>query len=704
MTTTLPSEIFTSAIVFGLFGAALGTFYARIVLFLKGLVHDFFHAPHDEHDGDGGRNGEAAATPEESTPLVAKELSGEATKKQPPPGPPLHERIMRSLRKYVCCIIPHEPSRAAAAGAVSGALVGIICIFIPHVLFWGEAQLQTLIDKGRTPLPVFGQKGNTTEALTHMAYCMIDPDDAAAGRAGFSIGCSLVITVAKVIVTGLSLGTGIIGGHFWGPLFAGCAASHFLTDAVNLFHEKFGFGQQLAAYPCVTILCTMGSTHVVTFRAHMAIMLILTLTISAFDPQEGDDNKTDKSVAGDYSAVFPLLVISVFVSLMVSRQTVFYKAQRSRGDIMALPEVLCEPGKEGMPMVIDYVVPKDELENEGSDHTSDDGGYQSDRDVASPQRAAERRSPASDVITQDAIEKNFNAMNAPPASPTPPLPRPDPSRTDKSRGASRERADSQDSKPRSRGVSPLPPRPQDKKTTISGNLPPAGPPSRTDGDGANSPSLGELSSSRLDELLAKPLDYERPQKGRHRRIKSAPNVDFRAKQRFSKARTNSSFNNGENDDSASNLGGSDTGSAGRHKRSDSTGSHNSGPVMQVKSFGHLVAEQPSLMDQARLRSATSVILESRHIRNPSMPSLFPRSRGHSRQNSSSSVGPGTTSSIPMGPPVSVTVAAADRNAVPPAEVERAFTSAANRQLHGRNMSADGSNRGYPIPPEDARTG
>jgi hypothetical protein len=68
----------------------------------------------------------------------------------------------------------------------------------------------------------------------------------------------------------------------------------------------------------------------------MAIMLILTLTISAFD--QGDSSGTGYT-AGDYSAVFPLLVVSVFVSLMISRGTVFYAAQRSRGDIMALPEV-----------------------------------------------------------------------------------------------------------------------------------------------------------------------------------------------------------------------------------------------------------------------------------------------------------------------------------------------------------------------------
>jgi hypothetical protein len=87
-------------------------------------------------------------------------------------------------------------------------------------------------------------------------------------------------------------------------------------------------------------------------RAHSAIILILTLTIDAFDPK--GDVGGDAKVAGDYSAVFPLLTVAVFVAQQVSRNTIFYEKQRSRGDIMALPEVLCEPGKVGKPLVMDY--------------------------------------------------------------------------------------------------------------------------------------------------------------------------------------------------------------------------------------------------------------------------------------------------------------------------------------------------------------
>lgn len=269
LTTSLPSEIFTSAVVFGIFGALVGTLYLKTVLQLKHWVHDIFHV-HDDH----GETDEGSADAEKRASVEIHDTEGEVTpllvianiknKKRvsqasPPAEPRFHERIAKFVQHYFCCVIPHEPSRAAASGVIAGGLVGVICMFVPHVMFWGEAQLQTLIDKGRTPLPVFGQEDEPTAALTAMGYCMIDADDSAAVRAGFGMGCSFVITIAKIVTTGLSLGTGIIGGHFWGPLFSGCAASHFLTDLTRLVDSTIGFGGSLAAYPCVTILCTMGS-------------------------------------------------------------------------------------------------------------------------------------------------------------------------------------------------------------------------------------------------------------------------------------------------------------------------------------------------------------------------------------------------------------------------------------------------------------
>jgi hypothetical protein len=70
-------------------------------------------------------------------------------------------------------------------------------------------------------------------------------------------------------------------------------------------------------------------------------MLIITLTIQSFTGgQHGEPVNMS-----DFAAVFPLLVVSVFTSQFVSRSMNFYYQQRPRGDIVAIPENLCEPGR-----------------------------------------------------------------------------------------------------------------------------------------------------------------------------------------------------------------------------------------------------------------------------------------------------------------------------------------------------------------------
>lgn len=260
LTATLPSSIFTSSLVYGVFGCGIGILYSQATKFLKDFVHVWFHAPQEDYFGKGTeakpmRDLSVRGGSEESEPLVKTIPKSRIQDKA---------SLWKCLKSYICLSIRDEPKRAAIAGIVAGMIVGVVGIFLPHTMFWGEAQLQNLIDKGRTPLPIFGEGSEPTAAFTKHAVCMIDNEDAEAIRNGFSIGCSSLIAVAKTVVVGLSLGTGIIGGQFWGPLYVGCAASHLLTDVVNLLHDKYGFSTALSAYPCVVILCTMGSTHVGT--------------------------------------------------------------------------------------------------------------------------------------------------------------------------------------------------------------------------------------------------------------------------------------------------------------------------------------------------------------------------------------------------------------------------------------------------------
>eukprot|EP00536_Pseudo-nitzschia_multiseries_P001722 jgi/Psemu1/300951/fgenesh1_kg.22_\ len=134
----------------------------------------------------------------------------------------------------------------------------------------------------------------------------------------------------------------------------------------------------------------------------MAIILILTLTIDAFVPE--DYALRNIRVAGDYSAVFPLLTVAVFVALQISRQTTFYEKQRSRGDIQALPEALCEPGKEGKPLVMDY---------EGKLHALDDSDYEYETDYDSDDDFSDSlmSSEICGSLSQDDIEANFQEKN-----------------------------------------------------------------------------------------------------------------------------------------------------------------------------------------------------------------------------------------------------------------------------------------------------
>eukprot|EP00977_Amphora_coffeiformis_P010239 scaffold2376_cov188-Amphora_coffeaeformis.AAC.5 len=674
LATSLPSSIFWHSIVYGLFGCAVGTGYLFMVIWCKNWVHDWFHAPHDDHDHhDENDEDEAhdegypekhlkksgtsptATSSNESDTLLAKKTKKEMTFSE------RKKSIFSCIYSFGCVVIPKESHRAALAGAVAGFICGWVAIFVPHTLFWGEAQLQNLIDKGRTPLPIFG---DATGDMVALGMCIIDPSDPAAIKAGFSPGCAFLIAITKIFVIGLSLGTGIIGGHFWGPLFVGCAASHFFSDIVNIVANHIGFGRELATYPCLVILCTMGSAHVVSFRAQMAIMLILTLTISAFSPEDGNPYY---GMAGDYSAVFPLLVISVSLSMILSHGSVFYKEQRNRGDILAVPQVLCEPGMEGEPLVVardsdsDEGMDGDHWEEVGSVHSAHGGdagsvGRHSFSGVGSRRGPAESESELArvaasgahavrtvmDPMTMDDIEDDFfRTAVAPrpgygsidPYSSNPPSGRASPVVL---------------TNPPSTRASPLPPTGRSspsatvKKTIssigtgvtvppplgfppMSASIPPMAmgvvPPPPMPGAGHAS----QLSSTRLDELLAMPLEQEKEVQPTRQRRQSSRDLH---------RRTNSlplSFMGDENQTTGSGSASGSTAQVTAMTTTQSTytnrGRTNSASSRQdflrVPSFGE-VEHAPSLLEQARMQAASIS-----HRRVPSLP------RARSRKNSSS---------------------------------------------------------------------
>ncbi|GAX26196.1 hypothetical protein FisN_16Lh013 [Fistulifera solaris] len=543
LSASLPSEIFTSAIVYGLYGALVGLLYGKGALLFKGYVHEFFKIPskHNQHITD------VSSSKEEETPLMVSSRRKRKKRRPPTQQPTWRERVFG----FGCIFIKDEKTRAGFAGFLAGALVGLVGMYLPHTMFWGEAQLQNLIDKGRTPLPIFTTGIEPTATLTARSMCIIDPKDHGAVLQGFGIGCSLLITFAKIVVVGLSLGTGIVGGHFWGPLFCGCSAAHLFTDVSVWLSKTYGVGASLSAYPCVVILCTMGSAHVVTYRAHMAIMLILTLTISAFNPQNETEGVGVVGVSGDYSAVFPLLVVSVFVALMASRKFIFYTAQRSRGDILAVPEVLCEPGMKGRPAVIEYV--------DGSDDVDFDNG----------EGYAYMVSSAIEPAPHETVHVNIAGADYEATHVSPP-PRRSPNQHDIEWGFAKANAESSESR---------------KRTSVTEK-------SRQE----ESPNLDLFSTARLDELLKEPLETDvEPVQTNHRRFHSAPSVprdDVRGRS-ISPKRPH-----------AGNRDRADSGNLRKH-------------MLRINSYGEIHEHQPSLMDQARERSASSAA-DSLHRRVPSI--------------------------------------------------------------------------------------
>jgi hypothetical protein len=281
---------------------------------------------------------------------------------------------------------------------------------------------------------------------------------------------------------------------------------------------------------------------------------------------------------------------------------VFYGSQRSRGDIIAVPEVLCEPGMEGRPLVLDY----DRMEDDSFSFGSRSGGSASrsrgsDVELARSNSAEQLNAPTvrtiEEAITQDDIERAFE----------------DAARTARQGPGEMHKFDP-----------PPPPAPQPEfLQTIADSL-------ERDGSFDRRKEKIPLSSRRLDELLSQPIELtrSRPTPPLHRRSQSAPvyeppekiieedavDIELEKTRRGLESIDSFRFD-------------------GARERSNSVS--NRGSLVRINSFGEVQDHQPSLLDQARLRSATSDVV-SRHRRIPSGTSSARRSPRHSRKNSESS--------------------------------------------------------------------
>lgn len=310
----LRSHVFYIAIAYGLIGAFVGTIYCKSVKKMKNWAQVWGFRSGPTSDYTRGTRGEGSTLYGEESLLLSGRNDASAD-------------TMQFSDIFCCHMSPlHKQACAALLGTMAGFIVGVVGMLLPHTFFWGEAQLQTIIDGGRTQLPFFGEIKNQTESLLSWSYCLVDPADTQAVLLGPGIQCSLALFISKVVCIGLSVSTGIVGGQFWGPLYIGAVASNFFIDFMRIIHQYLSIGSSFFEHPCIALLCIMGSAHVVVFRAHSAIVLLLILTISAFE--EGSKFFTTEN----YASIFPLLVVSCFVSQLVTQEVVFYKEQRDRED------------------------------------------------------------------------------------------------------------------------------------------------------------------------------------------------------------------------------------------------------------------------------------------------------------------------------------------------------------------------------------
>lgn len=228
---------------------------------------------------------------------------------------------------------------------------------------------------------------------------------------------------------------------------------------------------------------------------------------------------------------------------------------------MALPEVLCEPGKEGKPLVMDY---------EGNLHGLDESDYDYETETdeeSSVSSSCENYRTIDGGTTRRDIEAQFETRNkatirglvANGVKPS------------QGQGVLLPRKSSNSSSEGSsvRGPSPLPPRPQDSKTRRS--------PTSND-NMKNIPTLNTL-----DDLLSGPIEKIPDSEKRHRRTRSEPLDGTKAMW-----------------DRKSEIG---TMPTLQRKTSGAV------TLKRVNSFGQVDQEQPSLLDQARNRAASFATAE-----------------------------------------------------------------------------------------------
>lgn len=177
-----------------------------------------------------------------------------------------------------------DTRRAVWRALLGGAVICTVGMFIPHTLFWGEAEFQTLwnLEKSSTLPHVFPTHGLIGFEMDSFAKC-------------------LLVGFAKLVTISFSVAGGYRGGFIF-PFFSAGAA--FGRAVLFLFPTLS---------PTATCLCFAAGINVAITKTAMATALILSY------------------LSGEQNAL-PSVLGASLVSLLASGYMPFIKTQASRSD------------------------------------------------------------------------------------------------------------------------------------------------------------------------------------------------------------------------------------------------------------------------------------------------------------------------------------------------------------------------------------
>ena len=240
-------------------------------------------------------------------------LESPATPAPPPAAPtgshgssdePIPKVEQASSSPHLCasstCKVAWRP---VAVRAMAGFLTGVLGVFWPHTLLWGETRLGTLLAQSAADTAVH-------PALTSYAWVGLG---GAAPSPGLEVG---QVALAKCAAIAIAAGAGLPGGVIFPTFYAGALVAQAI--AITSPATKAGSAAAVAAavssssgwvaasWLPVASVCLMASIQAATTRTPLASIMIL-------------------SMAADFSsnvgALLPFMVVSAYTGVWVAQLT-----------------------------------------------------------------------------------------------------------------------------------------------------------------------------------------------------------------------------------------------------------------------------------------------------------------------------------------------------------------------------------------------